>query len=151
MNESDDVPFAGTATSSAAADEAERASGEIRDLIGIEGRASDTGPGVSDCSDRDPEKFFRIFHAWSFTPASTAGLDGMMEHLEEELPKHGWKVAEYGRDTSMNKNLQLTADNDGKKHSVNIVHRAKQNPPKLSLMLVSGCYRVPEGEKVERF
>ncbi|MFF9868479.1 hypothetical protein ACF1G0_24275 [Streptomyces sp. NPDC013953] len=151
MNESDDVPLTGTATSSAAADEAERVSSEIYDLIGIKGKASDTGPGVSDCSDKDPEKFFRIFHKWSFMPASAAELGGVMERLKEELPKHGWKVVEYGRDTSVNKNLQLTADNDRKKYSVNIVHRAKNDPPKLSLMVVSGCYQVPEGEKVERF
>ncbi|MCP9944982.1 hypothetical protein LUX12_09630 [Streptomyces somaliensis] len=44
-----------------------------------------------------------------------------------------------------------SAFDDEKKHSVDIVHRAKQNPLRLSLMVVSGCYRVPEGEKVERF
>lgn len=151
MNESDDIPFAGTATTFAAADEAEKVSSEIYDLIGIKGKASETGPGVTGCSGKDEEKFFQIFHKWSFMPASAADLDGLMERLKRDLPKHGWKIVEYGRDTSMNRNVELTADNDQKKHSVYIVHRAKQNPPKLSLMVVSGCYRVPEGEKVEHF
>ncbi|MFJ8588071.1 hypothetical protein ACIRD2_25980 [Streptomyces sp. NPDC093595] len=151
MNESDDIPLAGTSTSLAAADETEKVSSEIYDLIGIKGKASDTGPGVTGCSGKDEEKYFQIFHPWTFTPASPEQLDGVMERLKEELPKHGWKVVEYGRDTSKNENLELTADNDKKKHSVNIVHRAKQNPPRLSLMVVSGCYQVPEGEKVERF
>ncbi|MEV4917798.1 hypothetical protein AB0K47_13400 [Streptomyces tirandamycinicus] len=26
-----------------------------------------------------------------------------------------------------------------------------RNPPKLSLMVVSGCYQVPDGQEVERF
>lgn len=150
-NDSDDLPFAGTSTSEDAADEAKKVSSEIYDLIGIKGKASNTGAGVTECSGKDPEKYFQIFHPWSFTPASADQLGDVMERLKEELPKHGWKVVEYGLDTSKNKNLNLTADNDEKKYSVNIVHMAKRKPPKLSLMVVSGCYQVPDGEKVERF
>ncbi|MFP1627864.1 hypothetical protein ACLB9X_22445 [Streptomyces sp. 5K101] len=148
---SDEIPSAGTSTSQDAADEAEKVSSEIYDLIGIKGKASDTGPGVKECGDKDPEKYFQIFHKWSFYPASASQLSGVMERLKEVLPKHGWKVVDYGPDTSKNQNLNLTADNDEKKHSVNIAHFAKRNPPKLSLMVVSGCYQVPEGQKVERF
>lgn len=148
---SDDVPSAGTSTSLSAADQAERVSSEIYDLIGIKGKASDTGPGVSECSGKDPDKYFQIFHPWSFAPASADQLDGVMEGLKERLPKHGWKVVEYGPDTSKNKSISLTADNDKKKHSVRITHYDKRNPPKLSLMVVSGCYQVPDGEKVDRF
>ncbi|WP_326611625.1 hypothetical protein OIE62_19330 [Streptomyces scopuliridis] len=149
--DSSDLPFAGTSTSIAAADETEKVSSELYDLIGIKGKASDTGPGVTGCSGKDPEKFFQIFHPWTFTPASVDQLDGVMERLKEELPKHGWKVVEYGRDTSKNQNLNLTADNDEKKHSVKIAHFAKNKTPSLNLMVVSGCYQVPDGEKVERF
>ncbi|MEK8144355.1 hypothetical protein NKH18_28555 [Streptomyces sp. M10(2022)] len=84
-------------------------------------------------------------------PTSADQLADVMKRMKAELPEHGWKIVEYGNDTSMNKNLSLTADNDEKKYSVKIVHRAKNDPPKLSLMVVSGCYQVPEGEKVERF
>ncbi|MFI6059104.1 hypothetical protein [Streptomyces sp. NPDC051286] len=150
-NNSGDVPSAGTSTSLAAANETEKVSSELYDLIGIKGKTSNTGPGVSECSGKDPEKYFQIFHPWSFTPASADQLGGVMERLKEELPKHGWKVVEYGLDTSKSKNLNLTADNDKKKHSVNIVEMAKIDPPSLSLMVVSGCYQVPDGEKVERF
>ncbi|URM90063.1 hypothetical protein LUW75_08765 [Streptomyces sp. MRC013] len=61
-NESDDLPFAGTAPSFAAADEAEKASSETCDPIGVKGKASETGPGVTGCSGRDGEEFFQTFH-----------------------------------------------------------------------------------------
>jgi hypothetical protein len=78
-------------------------------------------------------------------------IDEAMERLKTELPKHGWKIVEYGPDTSKNKNINLTADNDEKKVGVNIVKRSKNDPPKLDLTVVSGCYKVPDGEEVERF
>ncbi|MER5851479.1 hypothetical protein ABT126_31795 [Streptomyces sp. NPDC002012] len=150
-NDSHDIPSAGTSTSEEAAAEAKKVSSEIYDLIGIKGKASNTGAGVTDCTGKDREKYFQIFHPWSFTPASADQLGGVMERLKEELPKHGWKVVDYGPDNSKQKNVNLTADNDEKKYSVKIVHFAKDNPPSLSLMVVSGCYQVPDGEKVERF
>lgn len=148
---SDDIPSAGTSNTEDAADKAEAVSSELYDLIGIKGKASDTGPGVSECGDKDPEKYFTIFHPWSFTPASADQLDGVMDRLKTELPKHGWKVVDFGPDSSQNKNLNLTADNDEKKYSVKIVQMLKREPAKLSLTVVSGCYQVPDGEKVYRF
>ncbi|WP_251022257.1 hypothetical protein [Streptomyces sp. ISL-10] len=150
-NDSADIPLAGTSTSLAAADTAEKVSSELYDLIGVKGKASETGPGVTECEDKDRDKYFQIFHPWSLVPASAADLSGVMERLKEELPKHGWKVVDYGPDTSKNKNVSLTADNDGKKHSVNIVHYAKENPPRLGLTVLSGCYQIPDGEEIQRF
>ncbi|MFI5677773.1 hypothetical protein [Streptomyces cellulosae] len=150
-NDSDEVPFAGTSTSRQASDAMETVSSGIYDLIGVKGKASDSRPGVMDCSGKDPKTHFRIFHPWSFYPASASDLDEAMDRLKEELPKNGWKIAKYGPDTSKNKNITLTADNDKKKAGVNIVKRSKNEPPKLSLTVVSGCYKVPDGEEVERF
>lgn len=148
---SGDLPSAGTSNSEDAADVTERISSELYDLIGIKGKASEPGPGISECDGKDPEKYFQVFHAWTFTPTSPDQLDGVMERLKTELPEHGWKVVEYGPDTSKNKNLSLTADNDEKKHSVKIGHFAKDESPNLNLMVVSGCYQVPDGEQVNRF
>ncbi|WP_308250975.1 hypothetical protein [Streptomyces anulatus] len=149
--DSDSPPSAGISTSRQAAQSVKKVSSELYDLIGIKGEASNSGAGVSDCGGKDPEKYFSVFHPWSFTPASPEELSSVMENLKEKLPKHGWKVVEYGPDSSKNKNVRLTADNEAKKHSVKIWHYAKRNPPKLSLMVVSGCYQVPDGEKVDRF
>ncbi|MFF2999007.1 hypothetical protein ACFVTC_31325 [Streptomyces sp. NPDC057950] len=148
---SDEIPSAGTSTSSDASDVMEKLSSGIYDLIGVKGKASDSRPGVMDCPGKDAKTYFRIFHPWSFYPASAGDLDVAMKQLKVELPKHGWKIVEYGPDTSKNKNINLTADNNEKKAGVSIVQMSKNDPPKLSLTVVSGCYKVPDGGKVERF
>jgi hypothetical protein len=150
-DESKAIPSAGTSTSRDASKAVERVSSGIYELIGVKGKASDSRPGVMDCGDKDTKTYFRIFHPWSFYPASSSDLDVAMERLKTELPKHGWKIVGYEPDTSKNKNLTLTADNDEQKAGVNVVQRAKNDPPKLSLTVVSGCYEVPEGQEVERF
>jgi len=147
--ESDSAPSAGVSTTNAALDTAEKISSELYDLIGLKGKATDSRPVVNTCAGKDPEKYFTTFHMWTLTPASPAQLDEVMERLKAELPKHGWKVVDFGPDMSTNKNTQLTADNDAKKHSVKITHWAKDNPPQLNVSLVSGCYQVPEGQKVD--
>ncbi|WP_443294575.1 hypothetical protein [Streptomyces sp. GDS52] len=148
---SDSVPFSGTSTSSDAADATERVSSGIYDLIGVKGRASESYSTVMGCSGKDTGKYFQILHPWSFYPASASDLDVAMERLKEELPKRGWKIVDYGPDTSKNKNIRMTADNDEKKVSTRIIKMSKNDPPKLSLDVVSGCYKIPDGQEIERF
>lgn len=148
---SDEIPFAGTSASRDAADEMEKVSSGIYDLIGVKGKASNSRPGITDCASKDSKAYFRTFHPWSFYPASASDLDVAMERLKTELPKHGWEIVFYGSDSSENKNMNLVADNDDRKSSVKIIKMSKNDPPKLSLHVVSGCFRVPDGEEVERF
>ncbi|MFJ8009321.1 hypothetical protein [Streptomyces fagopyri] len=148
---SQEIPPAGTSNSSDASDAMEKVSSGIYDLIGVKGKTSDSRPGVTDCPGKDAKAYFRIFHPWSFYPASESDLGVAMERLKAELPKRGWRIVEYGPDTSRNKNINLTADNDEKKVGVSIVQMVKNDPPKLSLTVVSGCYKVPDGEEVKRF
>ncbi|MEV5876059.1 hypothetical protein AB0L75_17845 [Streptomyces sp. NPDC052101] len=149
--DSDATPSAGTSTSRDASDAMEKLSSGIYNMIGVKGKASDSRPFVTECSGKDTKTYFRIFHWWSFYPASAKDLDVAMERLKAELSKHGWKIISYGPDTSKNRNINLTADNDQQKAGVNIVQMAKNDPPKLSLHVVSGCYKVPDGQKVESF
>ncbi|GHH07350.1 hypothetical protein [Streptomyces rubradiris] len=150
-NESDDVTSAGTSTSSDAADAVEGISSGIYDLIGVKGKASDSRSGVEECEGKDRDTYFKIFHPWSFYPASASDLDDAMRNLRERLPEHGWKIVQYGPDTSKNRNIVLIADNDERKAGVHIAQMAKNDPPKLSVDVVSGCYKVPDGQKVEHF
>ncbi|WP_256105708.1 hypothetical protein [Streptomyces sp. ODS05-4] len=142
-------PSAGISTTDEAADQAEKISSELYDLIGLRGKATEPGPGISECAGKDPEKFFTVFHAWTFTPASPDQLKGVMERLKSDMPRDGWKIVEYGPDSSNNKNLTLTADHDAKKYSVKIAHFAKDTKPNLNLFVTSGCYQVPDGQRVE--
>lgn len=148
---SDGVPFAGTSTSRDASDAMEKVSSDIYDLMGVKGKASENFPGVTECAGKDKKTYFRIHHPWSFRPTSASDLDEAMARLKSELPKHGWKIVEYGPDTSRNRNINLTADNDKKKVSVIIIKMAKAERPMLSLDLISGCYKVPDGEKVDPY
>ncbi|MER5768003.1 hypothetical protein [Streptomyces sp. NPDC001985] len=146
------VPSAGTKSIDDATRATEEISSEIMDLIGLKGKATEPGPRVSECGDgKDREKYYQMYHPWSLTPASGSELNGVMERLKEELPKHGWKIVQYEQDNSANKNLRLTADNDDRKFSLRIVHLAKNKRPQLSVGVVSGCYQVPDGERVDRF
>ncbi|QHC33581.1 hypothetical protein GR129_21055 [Streptomyces sp. HF10] len=145
------TPAAGTSTSRDASDAMVKLSSGIYDLIGVKGKTSDSHPFVAECPGKDTKTYFRIFHWWSFYPASAKDLDVAMERLRTELPRHGWKIVTYGPDTSRNRNVNLTADNDQRKAGVNIVQMAKNDPPKLSLHVVSGCYKVPDGQEVEHF
>ncbi|WP_205616698.1 hypothetical protein [Streptomyces sp. OM5714] len=150
-NDSHDVPTAGTSTSSDAADALERVSSGIYDLIGVRGKASNDQSTVLSCSDENRETHFRILHPWNFYPATASDLHVAMEQLKTELPKNGWRIADYGPDTSKNKNIRMTADNDDKKASIRVIEMAKNDPPKLSMDVVSGCFRIPDGQEIERF
>ncbi len=147
----DDIPSAGVSTSRDAANAAEKVSSEIHDLIGIKGKASASRSGVAECQGKDRDRYFQIFHPWSFYPASADQLGDAMERLKAGLAKQGWKVVRFEPDTSQQKNLTLTADNALRKHGVTIVQLPKNDPPKLSLTVVSGCYQIPDGQEIERF
>ncbi|MFC7937620.1 hypothetical protein ACFU2J_15500 [Streptomyces sp. NPDC057387] len=150
-NDSRDIPTVGTSTSSDAADALERVSSGIYDLIGVQGKASNDQSTVMSCSGESRETHFRILHPWNFYPATASDLHMAMEQLKTELPKNGWKIVDYGPDTSKNKNIRMTADNDDKKASLRVIEMAKNDPPKLSMDVVSGCFRIPDGQEIERF
>ncbi|MEU5160572.1 hypothetical protein AB0G74_13315 [Streptomyces sp. NPDC020875] len=153
MGESDNpLPSSGISGLDDAREETELVAAELLGLIKIKGEQSPGGVRITECDNgEDPEKYFRTFHPVNFFPESPEQLAGVMERLRTELPAHGWKVVEYGPDSSRNKNLNLTADHDKRKFGVNIVHKAKDERPSISLYVVSGCYEVPEGEKVEGY
>ncbi|MFJ4275085.1 hypothetical protein ACIP29_31560 [Streptomyces coelicoflavus] len=150
-NDSRDIPTAGTSTSSDAADALERISSGIYDLIDVRGKASNDQSTVMNCSGESRETHFRILHPWNFYPATASDLHVAMEQLKTGLPKNGWKIVDHGPDTSKNKNIRMTADNDDKKASIRVIEMAKNDPPKLSMDVVSGCFRVPDGQEIERF
>ncbi|MFF8956309.1 hypothetical protein [Streptomyces sp. NPDC014894] len=152
MDSDNPVPSSGVKRIDAATKDTKQISSEILDLIGIKGETSEGGPRVSECGDgKDRETYYQMRHPWSLTPPSGDQLAGVMERLKKKLPQQGWKIVHYERDSSPNKNLRLTGDNDERKFSVSVVHLAKNERPQLTVTVVSGCYQVPEGQRVDRY
>ncbi|MBM7436903.1 hypothetical protein [Streptomyces sp. HB132] len=131
-------------------------SSQILDVIALKGDTSKSGPGVSTCEGAERGKLFLMRHPWSLTGPSDAELMKAMTRLKENLPKHGWKITEFDRNSSKAKSLELTADHTEKKFAVNVEFWEKDsggdtNAPTLVVNVVSACYQVPEGEEVDRY
>lgn len=135
--------------------ETKKISTQVFDIIAVKGKASMAGPGVSSCGEQDREKFFKMRHPWSVTGSSNEELKKAMTRLKEELPKQGWEIVSYGPNTSRNKSLELLADHTKEKFAVNVVlmeqHNSNDDPPLLAVSVVSACYQVPAGERVDRY
>ncbi|MEV6803750.1 hypothetical protein [Streptomyces sp. NPDC051132] len=130
---------------------AKAVSSAIYDMIGIDrGRATERGPAVSLC-DEDPEHLYKTRHPWSVYDASESDLKAGFQRLREELPKKGWKIVHYGPENSEAKSLALTADSQRDRFSVHAVlmvstpGNPREKEPLLSVTVVSGCWRAPEG------
>ncbi|MFF0967632.1 hypothetical protein ACWDQO_01480 [Streptomyces sp. NPDC003703] len=144
-----EIPDAGTATTEEAVARVKEVSSQIHDFLGIPGRASEPGPGVRACEGKDPDTYFQVYHPWNFAPASGSDNDVAMKNLEKRLSTGGWVLKRSYRDTSANKNLNLVADNDARSASVWIVAYSKRAVPSIGVEVTSGCYRVPEGQRVQ--
>ncbi|MFF7254719.1 hypothetical protein [Streptomyces microflavus] len=136
--------------------ETKQISSQILDIMAVKGTMSKSGPGVSTCEGAERGKLFLMRHPWSLTGPSDAELMKAMTRLKEGLPKHGWKVVGYGPNSSKAKSLELTADHVEKKFAVKVEFWEKNsggdtNDPTLLVNVVSACYQVPEGEKVDRY
>ncbi|MEU0130116.1 MULTISPECIES: hypothetical protein [unclassified Streptomyces] len=124
-------------------------SSAIFDMIAIkEGRTTETGAGVSPCEE-DPDHLFSSRHPWGLYGVSAEELEEGFARLRESLPKHGWKIVDYGPNSSANKNLELTADSTKDHYAVNAELRVTGDPgskkPSIQVRVVSGCFRAPEG------
>lgn len=129
-------------------------SSQILDMIGItEGQVTQGGAGVSPC-DRDPEHLYLLRHPWSVYEVAPEKLKVGFQRLREQLPKNGWKIVDYGPDTSANKNLELTADSENEPFSVDaslhITGSSGKKQPLILVHVVSGCYRAPEGTDLSK-
>ncbi|MGX9883828.1 hypothetical protein [Streptomyces sp. NPDC002276] len=129
-------------------------SSQILDMIGIEdSQVTQSGAGVSPC-DKDPNHLYLLRHPWSIYKVTPDELKAGFQRLREKLPKNGWKIVDYGPDTSANKNLELTADSETEPFSVNaslhITGTSGKKEPLILVHVVSGCYRAPEGTDLSK-
>ncbi|MFF4951273.1 hypothetical protein [Streptomyces chattanoogensis] len=145
------VPYAGTATTHEAAAALKKVSSQIYDFAGVPGKASKPGPGVSECQGRDKDTYFQMYHPWNFMPTKASDIDVAMENLKERLKAGGWVTKDLYHDNSPNKALNLIADNDEKKVSVWIIQMKKDKQPSFAIEVRSGCYKIPDGQEIDRF
>ncbi|MES9519158.1 hypothetical protein [Streptomyces capoamus] len=134
-----------------ARDKAKAVSSAIYDMIGVDrGKTTERGPSVSPC-DEDPEHLYKTRHPWSVYDVPEGDLKAGFQRLREELPKRGWKIVDYGPENSAAKSLSVTADSEKDRFSVHAVLMVStaSNPherePLLSVTVVSGCWRAPQG------
>ncbi|NEA48625.1 hypothetical protein [Streptomyces sp. SID10815] len=125
-------------------------SSQILDMIAIkDGKVTEPGPGISTC-DEDPGHLYKTRHPWSIYQVAPEELKAGFQRLREALPGHGWKIVDYGPDSSPNKNLELTADSQTERFSVNaslqITGDSGKKEPLLVVTVVSGCFKAPKGE-----
>ncbi|MGW7520813.1 hypothetical protein ACWGJ2_35055 [Streptomyces sp. NPDC054796] len=156
-------------------EEARKLSSQLYELLRVKGRASEGGPGVSPCEGRDTETFYRIVHPWSLSAKSPDELKTAMAGLKEDLPRHGWKIVEEGRSSNANRTPYFMADSTRKRFTLKVTLEGRteaapspspsqsgagepeggvpsgDTEPLLSFHLVSDCYQVPEGEKVDTY
>jgi hypothetical protein len=124
-------------------------SSQIFNMINIkQGRTTEPGPGISPCS-QDPEHLFLSRHPWSLYGVSSDELEQGFTRLKDSLTTNGWKIVEYGPNSSANKNLELTADLEKEHFSVNaelrVTGESGKKDPLILVNVVSGCFRAPEG------
>ncbi|MFF7144740.1 hypothetical protein ACFZB5_26555 [Streptomyces nodosus] len=136
--------------------QANHISSQILDIIGIkEGKVAGSGAGVSLC-DTDPDHVYRMRHPWSIYQVSEDKLKQGFQRLRENLPQHGWKIVDYGPNSSKAKLFELTADSKSKPYSVNVVlvvstpTHPHEPDPKIEVNVISGCFRAPEGTDLNK-
>ncbi|MEU7304406.1 hypothetical protein [Streptomyces sp. NPDC007206] len=126
-------------------------SSQILDMIGIkDGKVTEGGAGVSLC-DKDPGHLYRMRHPWSIYEVSEDKLKQGFQRLKKNLPNHGWKIIDYGPNSSKARVPELTADSNTDPFSVNVVLvvSTPTNPhepqPMIQIHVVSACFRAPKG------
>ncbi|MFG2717385.1 hypothetical protein ACGFW5_03620 [Streptomyces sp. NPDC048416] len=132
-------------------------SSQILEMMGIkEGKVTEPGPGISPCEGY-PSHLYRANHPWSvYSVFSEEVLRNGFQRLRENLPKGGWKIVEYGPNKSKAKTLELTADSMKDRYSINaelVVSSpgaGKESNPLILVTVTSGCFRAPEGTKLDQ-
>ncbi|WP_431783282.1 hypothetical protein [Streptomyces chumphonensis] len=135
-------------------EEIKEISSEILDIVAAQGKVSEPGPGVSTCKESGVDTHFKMRHTWSLSSSQRDELAYSMERLKQQLPGRGWEIQGYGPNNSQNRNLTLTADHPEKKYGTRIEFRENKDgdgKPMLLVGVVSDCYKVPDGETVERY
>ncbi|GGX62007.1 hypothetical protein GCM10010358_15430 [Streptomyces minutiscleroticus] len=80
-------------------------------------------------------------------------LETGFQRLEDGLPERGRKVTDHGEDSSADENLELTADSEKDRFSVDaflhVTGASGEENPALQVTVVSGCFRASDGANLD--
>lgn len=124
-------------------------SSRILDLMGVEGKVTEPGPGVSVCpADPEKKKLYRIRHPWALYGVPDDSLERGMSNLRKRLPENGWKILASGDANSGDRDPIIHAEHEKMRYALDVVWEQKtaEHDPQISVTLLSACLRTPEGE-----
>lgn len=140
---------------SAARQEAKSKSSEVLTLLHLNGKVTEPGPRISICSGLDPDKYFMTRHPWSLYGVPVEDMQQAMGRLKEQLPQKGWEITSYGTNSSRAKSLELKAESLKDKFALQVTLQDRrgrsEKPSMIEVTLVSSCYEVPEGQRVDEY
>ncbi|WP_143052982.1 hypothetical protein [Streptomyces sp. 2112.3] len=86
-------------------------SSRVLEMLNIKGKSTEPGPAAAPCDvPNGTSRTYQIVrHPWSLYGVENDALEKGMKNLRSALPNQGWKVVKYGKDSSRNRNLEITA------------------------------------------
>ncbi|PJE94462.1 hypothetical protein CUT44_30035 [Streptomyces carminius] len=127
--------------------QAENISSRILDMMRIEARVTEPGPGDSICSvDPNKERMYIVRHPWAVYDVPNSTLEAAMENLRSGLPEDGWSIVKDGRANSEDRQPVIHAENDELQYTLMISWAQDRGKPQISVTLASACIKTPEGE-----
>ncbi|WP_146252327.1 hypothetical protein [Streptomyces carminius] len=124
-------------------------SSQVLDAIGVKGKITEPGPGVSVCpADPKKEKLYRVRHPWALYGIPDSSLEKGMANLREKLPKNGWKIIADREAESEDRDPVIHAEHEEMRYALDVVweRETAEHDPQISVTLLSACFETPEGE-----
>ncbi|MEV0281617.1 hypothetical protein AB0I22_35245 [Streptomyces sp. NPDC050610] len=127
--------------------ETKAVSSQLLDMMGIKGKVTQGGPGVSSCEDDDAQDLYLLRHPWSLYEVPDETLEKGMANLRKQLPEHGWKILKDGKANSKDQDPEILAENKKLQHAAHITwnRQTTTEKPMIHISVVSACFRAPEG------
>ncbi|MDH2411899.1 hypothetical protein [Streptomyces chitinivorans] len=122
-------------------------SSRIFDMMGVDAKATQPGPGISTCSaDPNKERMYVVRHPWAIYGVSNSVLKEAMDNLRNSLPGDGWTIVKDGREESKDRQPVIHAENDELQYTLIASWAQGREKPQISVTLTSACIKTPEGE-----
>ncbi|MFF4405824.1 hypothetical protein ACFY2W_32615 [Streptomyces sp. NPDC001262] len=129
------------------------ASSQLLEMIGVKGKVTEPGPGISRCdNDSDRNDLYLVRHPWSVYDVSNDDLQRGMENLRVALPEKGWKILKDGVANSKDQDPEIYAENKELHYAAHFtwMRNNSSGQPMINVSVVSSCFRAPAGTDLSR-